>query len=166
MITIRVSICNRGGSNKTEYGTKLEFRSRIREFFDWDTEYELDVVLDPDYGSYSELAAEIPGVLLEEDIPGTVAAVETEIIHPKTFPLPLLVIVALQIPQECMMTAMIPPPFLKSTQHNKDLRRNQTQHQRLNLMIIMMMTMMEKRQIKESRNAIRRHTIPNPNIKW
>ena len=60
----------------------MEFNNRTRENFDWYIEYELDGLIDPDHGSHPELAAELPRVLLEEDIPGPVAAMEIEILDP------------------------------------------------------------------------------------
>ena len=60
----------------------MEFKNRTRENFDWYIEYDLDGLIDPDHGSHPELAAELPGVLLEEDIPRPVAAMEIEILDP------------------------------------------------------------------------------------
>ena len=60
----------------------LEFRNQGQESFYWDTEDDLDGLLDPDHGSHPELAAELPGVLLEEDNPGPVSAVDTKILYP------------------------------------------------------------------------------------
>ena len=60
----------------------MEFRNLTRENFDWDTEDEVYGLLEPDHGIHPELATEFPGVLLEEEIPGPVAAVEAEILYP------------------------------------------------------------------------------------
>ena len=60
----------------------MEFRNRTREIFDWDTEDDLNCLLEPDHRRHPELAAEFPVVLLEEDIPGLVATMETEILEP------------------------------------------------------------------------------------
>ena len=58
--------------------------NRTREIFDWDTEDDLDGLLQPDHGSHPEFANYFQGVLLEEDIPGSVTAVETKILDPNT----------------------------------------------------------------------------------
>ena len=62
----------------------MEFRNHTREFFDWDTEDDLDGLLEPYHGSHPDLDYDLPGVLLEEDIPGPVAAAENEILDLNT----------------------------------------------------------------------------------
>ena len=66
-----------GGGKKTEYGANLELSNCTREKSDWYTEDYLDGLLETEHGSHPELAAEFPGLILEEDIPGPVADVET-----------------------------------------------------------------------------------------
>ena len=60
----------------------MEFRNCTKHFFDWDTEDDLDELIDPDIGSHPELAAESSGMLLEEDTPCPVYAVQNEKIDP------------------------------------------------------------------------------------
>ena len=71
-----------GGSNKTKYGGNLDFRKRTREKFDWNIEDELDGLLELEHEIHTELAYEFPGELLEENIPGPVAFMETKILEP------------------------------------------------------------------------------------
>ena len=54
-------------TNKKKYGANLEFRNHIRENFEWDTDYDLDGLIDMDHGIQPEISYEFPGVLLEED---------------------------------------------------------------------------------------------------
>ena len=60
----------------------MEFRNLTIDFFDWYTEYELYGLIDPYTGSHPELAADFPGVLLEEYTPGPVDTVGTKILDP------------------------------------------------------------------------------------
>ena len=60
----------------------MEFRNHTREKIDRDNEDNLYCLLDPDHRSHPALATEFAGVLLDEEILGPVAAVETEIIYP------------------------------------------------------------------------------------
>ena len=60
----------------------MEFRNRTREKFCWATEDDLDGLLYPDHGSHPELAADSPGLILEEDVPGPVSSMETKILDP------------------------------------------------------------------------------------
>ena len=71
-----------GKSIKTEYGDNLEFRNQTKEPFNWDTEYELVGLIDQDPGIHPELAADLPGVILEENTPVPVAAVDTKKLNP------------------------------------------------------------------------------------
>ena len=52
-------------SKKTAYDANLEIRKRTKENIYWDTDDDLDGLLDPDPGSYPELATEFPGVIME-----------------------------------------------------------------------------------------------------
>ena len=70
------------GYNKTEYGDNLEFRNRTKEFFEWETEYDLDGLMEPYPGSHPDLAAEFPVLILEGDTTGPITAVDTETIGP------------------------------------------------------------------------------------
>ena len=62
----------------------MEFRNRTRENFDWDTEDDLNGLLDPDCEIQTGLATDFPGVIREEDTPVPIAAVETELFDPNT----------------------------------------------------------------------------------
>ena len=71
-----------GKSKKSEYGANLEFRNFTKELFDWDTEDDLDGLIDPDPVSHPELSNELPGMILEEDTPCSVNKLETQRLVP------------------------------------------------------------------------------------
>ena len=73
-----------GGYKKTEYVENLQFRNLTKENFDWDTEDDLDGLIETDPGIHPELAYKLPGVLLGEYTLGPVTTVETKIIDPNT----------------------------------------------------------------------------------
>ena len=60
----------------------MDVRNRTKENFDWDTEDDLYSLIETDPGSHPELDYWFPGLLVEEDIPGPVAAVETKKLDP------------------------------------------------------------------------------------
>ena len=62
----------------------MEFRNRTRERLYWYTEDDIDGILDPDHGIQPKLVSEFPVLFLEEDTPGPVTAVDTEIIDHNT----------------------------------------------------------------------------------
>ena len=74
----------RENSRETEYGPNLEFRNRTKEKLDQDIKYDLDGLLETDIGIHPELVNEFPVVLLKEDNPDPVAALETKILDPNT----------------------------------------------------------------------------------
>ena len=63
---------------KTAYGTNLELTNHTKEKFEWDIEDDLYGLIDTGYARHPALAADFLGVLLEEDIPGSVDSVEAE----------------------------------------------------------------------------------------
>ena len=56
----------------------MDFRNRTKEIFDWDTQDDLGVLIEQDPGSHPDLAADFRQVILEEDTPIPIAAVETK----------------------------------------------------------------------------------------
>ena len=74
---------------KTEYEANLEFRNRTKETIDWDNEDEQDGLIETDPGIHTELVPEFTVVLLEEDTPGPVAAVETKTLDTNSIAAPV-----------------------------------------------------------------------------
>ena len=60
----------------------MKFRNFTKENFDWGAEDDLGGLIDPYPGSHPELDTELPVVLLEDDTPGPVSAVETKTLDP------------------------------------------------------------------------------------
>ena len=60
----------------------MEFRNRTKETFDWNTDNDLDGLIEPYHGSPPDLAAELPVVLMYEYNPGPISDVETETLDP------------------------------------------------------------------------------------
>ena len=69
--------------NKTKYGANLNFWNHTKETFHWDTEDDLDGLIEPDLVSHTELAAKLPGLLLEKYTPGPVSPIDIETLDPK-----------------------------------------------------------------------------------
>ena len=80
-----INTLNKWGENskKMAYGANLEFENRTTEK-NWDTKDDLDCQIKTDNIIHPELSADFPGVLLEEDIPDNVAAVDTETLEPNS----------------------------------------------------------------------------------
>ena len=51
-------------------------------YFDWDTEDELDGLIEPDPGIQPDSDTELPVLLMDEETPGLVAVMDTKTLEP------------------------------------------------------------------------------------
>jgi hypothetical protein len=69
-----------GEKTKNEvYGQGLEFRNRLKAKFKWDIEDDINILLEEDPGRHPELAANFPGVEMEDDLLDPITALEPDV---------------------------------------------------------------------------------------
>ena len=71
-----------GNNNKTEYRANLEFRNGTKDKFEWDTEDDLDGLIEINTGIYPDLTTELPVAILEEYTLDPFESVETGTLDP------------------------------------------------------------------------------------
>ena len=62
----------------------MDLKNCTKRFFDKGTEYDLDVLIDPDPGSHPVLVSELPVLILDENTPYQITAMETNTLVPSS----------------------------------------------------------------------------------
>ena len=118
----------------------MEFRNHTKDKSEREIEDGMDGLIEANQGHHPKLATDFPRVILEEDIPGPVAAVETKIIDPNAIAAAATANSGITNTTGLYYNSDDPTPFIQQIQH---LRWNPNMNTRKTMMMIriMMMTM-------------------------